>query len=127
MFPPPDAGYGGALEWETLPPRSREILGILTSGLSQRITHGTGSICQISKVEAGKGARWHVRYDDGELSDFSYASGGVNGLMKLSLLAPSSDTPSDCYVTELGIETAKAYWARSDREDPTLPLQSLRR
>lgn len=132
---PPDAASApvddaSAIAWELVPPTSRSVLEYLTFSYSTRpkpsprIAH---ELAGYLDPETGR-HRWRELGQGGADigREHSFADKGVTPLVRLGLLAPNGDDKEHLILTAKGDATCRLYWTRSDRNDPTLPIMSLR-
>lgn len=116
------------VDWLEIPPRSREVLSDMTWGFSQRYglrTDPTPS--QLEPDEIDRKRRWFLVEADGcRRRERGYTDGPVQKLFDMGLLSVADANPSRFMLTDLGTRTCRDYWIRSDRNDPDLPIQSLR-
>ena len=116
------------VDWHEIPPRSREVLQNITYAFSQRLGMRDDRTPKMLELnDDGPRPRWLTRTPEGKiLSERGYAYGPVMTLVKLGLLAEMGTEPRVLSLTELGERTCRDYWIRSDRNDPDLPLMSVR-
>lgn len=129
--PKPDLPFNDAsVAWELVPPTSRTILMYLTFTYSNR---GAKAIFVPSELrgysdpETGR-RRWAM-LDQGDKfkgDERSFATKGIGPLLRMRLIAPKDGDENHLILTPQGDATCRAYWNRSDRDDPTLPIQSMR-
>jgi hypothetical protein len=112
--------------WLQLPPRSRNTLESLTFWFSKRHGPAEDRADRIECFEQDGKVRWRKVDADGRRDDHSVADGSVRPLIRLGLLASAPQAPGIYSLTEIGLKLCRDYWARSDRNDPDLPKQSLR-
>lgn len=116
----------GAIEWIAIPPRSRDTLSRMSFGLSQRFGKNPGSLSQIERVSDDPRPRWRIIKNGVPWSDRTIADGGVAPLIRMKLIEAMDEGQKQFKLTELGVQTCIEYWRRSDADDPTLPVISLR-
>ena len=119
------------IDWLDVPPRSRDTLAYMTFAFSQRFIaalHGSSDVVSADELEVFEVSgrrRWAVVRKNVR-SDRSVADGSVSPLIKLGLIQPLPQNPSQYELTESGVRLCRDYWRRSDADDPTLPRQSVR-
>ena len=119
-----------SVAWELIPPTSRTILTYLTFTYSNRVAGATfvpSELMGFSDDKTGR-QRWAWVDQNGDLKggEHSFASKGIGPLLLMKLLAPKDGDDSHLILTPKGDATCRLYWNRSDRNDPTLPIQSMR-
>jgi hypothetical protein len=112
--------------WLQVPARSRTTLESLTFWFSKRHGPAEDRADRIECFEQDGKVRWRTVDADGRRDDHSLADGSVRPLIRLGLLASTPQAPDIYSLTEIGLQLCRDYWARSDRNDPDLPKQSLR-
>ena len=121
---------GLAIAWELIPPTSRAILEMLSFGYSRRWKQPSDDCYELQQYfdEGNDRLRWMVVNHVGELcaSERTYAQKGVGPLLRKELLIPKDGDETRLVLSEAGAATCRLYWARSDRDDPTLPIKSMR-
>lgn len=119
-----------ALAWETVPPTSRNVLQALTWSYSQfkaTPTYQSSMLSRYIDTDTGR-ERWAV-YDSGGspcVTGHTFAKKGIGPLIRLGLLAADPSQDGRLCLTSKGDATCREYWVRSDRVDPSLPIQSMR-
>lgn len=114
------------LTWTQVPPRCRDTLISMTFSFSSLLGPASNEVSQIERSEQSGKTRWRTVDGKGRRSEKSVADGSVRPLIKLGLLKSTESQPDIFELTEEGFRICKDYWARSDRDDPTLPKLSLR-
>lgn len=111
--------------------RAVYTLAYMTFAFSQRFIaalHGSSDVVSADELEVFEVSgrrRWAVVRKNVR-SDRSVADGSVSPLIKLGLIQPLPQNPSQYELTESGVRLCRDYWRRSDADDPTLPRQSVR-
>lgn len=129
-FKPELSSNDASVAWELVPPTSRTILRYLTFNYSNRGAKATfvpSELRAYSDPETGR-QRW-AWVDQGDKikgDEHSFAAKGVGPLRRMELLAPKDADENHLILTSKGDATCRLYWDRSDRNDPTLPIQSMR-
>lgn len=122
--------FDEALIWETIPSTSRNVLSSISSSYSQFHRKPTFQPSQLSSYldEHTGRERWAVCNGDGSpcVTGQSFATKGIGPLVRLGLLAPDPAQDECLCLTSKGDATCREYWLRSDRDDPSLPIQSMR-
>lgn len=123
--------FSEALVWETVPPTSRSVLRALTWSYSQfkaTPTYKPSILSRYIDTETGR-ERWAMCESDGSpcVTGHTFAKKGIGPLIRLGLLAADAIQDGWLCLTSKGDATCREYWMRSDRNDPTLPVQSMRR
>ncbi len=128
--PPKPLIHGDALIWETVPTTSRNILSALTYSYSAQLQTPTFQSAQLAPYvdDSTKRERWLKVDSDGEakVGDRSFAKKGIGPLLRLGLLVVDPAQGGRLCLTSKGDATCREYWLRSDRDDPSLPIQSMR-
>lgn len=116
--------------WELIPPTSRTILTYLTFTYSNRGAPATfvpSELRGFSDSETGRQRwTWVDQCGDFKGDEHSFASKGIGPLLRMELFAPKEGDDNHLVLTSKGDATCRLYWNRSDRNDPTLPIQSMR-
>lgn len=116
--------------WELVPPTSRTVLRCLTYTYSNLETKASFIPCELrgySDPETGR-QRWAC-VDQGSTirgGEHSFADKGIGPLRRMTLLKPKDSDENHLVLTRRGDSTCRLYWERSDRNDPSLPVQSMR-
>lgn len=121
-FAPPRPEHLG-IDWEEVKPRGREVLMGLTYRSDAFEVENPIGLRRI--LDDGR-TRWANVYADGRMSEHSVASGSVDPLVRLGLLAPSTVSDETLALTAKGRATCEAYWRRRADGDRTLPKESIR-
>lgn len=115
------------VDWIILAPRMRDVLRSMTWSFSSFRRTPTYEPTKLARLKNGSLKRWFVFSHHEEVNaDHGFLDGPVKKLIELKLLTKACDDPEVLELTELGTNTCKAYWLRSDNNDPTLPLMSVR-
>ena len=115
------------LEWILIPPRARDLLSRMTIQFSTRWGGPNGEGKRVAWFVDGGRRRWHILPEGcGSELDPSVADGSAQPLIRLGLLAPIDAAQRIFGLTAKGIATSREYWRRSDANDPTLPVISMR-
>ncbi|WP_146152952.1 MULTISPECIES: hypothetical protein [unclassified Sulfitobacter] len=117
--------------WELVPPTSRTILSYLTFSYSNRGAKATfipSELRGYSDPATGR-QRWAWVDQGGNAKgdEHSFATKGIGPLLRMELLTPKDGDENHLVLTPKGDATCRLYWSRSDRNDPTLPIQSMGR
>lgn len=121
-FPPPWPEHLG-IDWEEVKPRGRDVL----MGLTYRhetfpVENPIGS----RRISDNGRTRWASIYANDRVSEHSVASGSVDPLVRIGLLAPADASGETLVLTAKGRATCEAYWRRRADGDRTLPKESIR-
>lgn len=115
------------IDWLVIPPRSRDVLMYMTFSFSSFRSKPTFTADRLVHSDEEPKPRWYAVNDDGySVHERGFLDGPVKKLVQLELLKPSGAGSNALELTNLGIETCKTYWQRSDMNDPTLPIMSVR-
>ncbi len=122
------------INWLDVPPRARDTLRSMTWAFSKPVAsrRGRGNKVfdaradEIEIVEPSGRKRWAVVIN-GKASERTIADGSVAPLLRLGIIQPLPDNPMRHALTEAGLTLCQDYWLRSDANDPTLPIQSVRK
>lgn len=120
----PEKHPDGAVDWMMIPPRGRDTLIRISSGLAAAEREGRMFIL-VQKADDARG-----RWTDQEPSpdpryQGSYARNGIGPLLKLGILAPAGHDGAIA-LTAVGTATLREYWRRWYAETRSLPIMSVR-
>lgn len=115
-----------ALDWTTIPPRSRDTLESMSYVMSAKLGIGEADLWDIERIPSDPRPRWRLVKDGQARGDHTIANGGVAPLIRMKLLEAVSGSETVFRLTELGKATCLDYWRKSDANDRTLPKISLR-
>jgi len=122
------AKQNDVVDWIVLPPRSRDVLMYMTFSFSSFRSKPTYVADRLIFVDQKPKPRWYSVNEEGHsANEIGFLDGPVQKLIKLKLLEPCSADANVFELSTLGIQTCKSYWQRSDENDPTLPIMSVRR
>lgn len=119
-----------SIAWEMVPPTSRNVLSYMTFSYSRRGREPTFVADELQKYtdeQTGR-QRWALVTQAGKpcVTGHTFASKGIGPLLRMELVAPKNHCEERLTLTPIGDATCRLYWARSDRDDPTLPIISMR-
>lgn len=106
--------------WEEIPPTSRRVLDDLTFSYSSRHRTPTFEAEELISYQHLGRDRWLPSRSE-ERVDNLISGKGVNPLVRMGLLEVNPTDPTRLRLSKLGDLTARAYWLRADKDDPTLP------
>lgn len=122
--PPAD---NDVVDWLVIPPRSRDVLWYMTLSFSSFRSTPTFAADRLLLDEGSAKPRWFPVGDEGRsVNERGFLDGPVQKLVQLRLLMPSKTNERVLELTDLGKKTCVYYWERSDANDPSLPIMSVR-
>ena len=119
-------GKTGIIDWIEIPPRARDTLQLMTFGFSHLMASHQVEPAQIERFIDDSRYRWRLTGDRERSDAHTFSDGAVTPLIRMGLLAPVAGEEYVFNLTDMGIATCREYWRRSDANDPTLPIMSLR-
>ncbi len=115
------------IDWILIPPRSRDVLWHMTLSFSSFQTAPTFVPDSLIRSDNEPKTRWFSLNENGRsFHDRGFLDGPVQKLVQMGLLAPSQVDLNSLDLTELGNRSCVEYWRRSDANDPSLPIMSVR-
>ncbi len=115
------------VDWILIPPRSRDVLWHMTLSFSSFQTKPTFVPDSLIRSDDEPKIRWFSLNKNGRsINDRGFQDGPVQKLVQMGLLATSQSDSNILDLTELGSRSCMAYWRRSDANDPSLPIMSVR-
>jgi hypothetical protein len=125
--PAKGSGSSDEVDWILIPPRSRDVLWYMTLSFSSFRSTPNFVPDRLICVDEEPKTRWYsISQSDRSGMERGFLDGPVQKLVQMKLLAPSHTDPNILELTELGKGSCKSYWKRSDANDPSLPVMSVR-
>lgn len=118
--------HSDIVDWIELPPRARDALWSLSLGLSHWTRQVPDAQIRAARIVLNGQTRWVNVKDLDQKDPHTFSSGGISPLVKLGLLEIIDGNDDLLGITAKGLATCKEYWRRSEQQDPTLPLMSIR-
>lgn len=112
------------VEWIEIPPRARDTLFSISSGLSKEDNEPVSAQVVLERFRDGNRTHWRIEGDNKYPETFS--DGGVAPLVRLAVLGPIDESGTRVALTTLGVATCREFWKRWNANDPTLPLMGVR-